>query len=166
MEPCRNRVYKTWNLHTITQNTKPQHFQTTYYKIRESSNTETPTPFHSAFSNSFLNSLTHSLSSNRSPPSRRFSLLSNCSSLCQRYSLSLLNTLSFLLLRFLCLCLSLSPILDFGISWCDLGFFVFQFRIFLGFFFFWLLLVFWEYGYVLAMTLVFMWLLELKKKKN
>ena len=54
---------------------------------------------------------------------------------CRRYSLSLLNTLSFLLLRFLSLSLSLSlsPILDFGISWCYLGFFVFQFGIFLGF---------------------------------
>ena len=51
------------------------------------------------------------------------------------------GTLSFfsILCRFCFLDSSISltpsPILDFGISWCDLGFFVFQFRIFLGFLF-------------------------------
>ena len=64
------------------------------------------------------------------------------------------GTLSFfwMLSRFCFLdsSVSFSPILDFRISWFDLGFFG-SFWVFFVFF----LLVFWEYGYFLAMTLVF-----------
>ena len=147
MEPRRNRVYKTQNLHTITQNTKPQHFQTAHYKILVQT-LEHDHPF-------ALPSQTHSLTLKQSQPSAeaksqpivtKVVTLKQSQSIvnvvrsppCQRYSLFLLNTLSFLLLRFLCLSLSLQFwIFEFhdvtqGFSFFNFGFFFFFFLFSVG----------------------------------
>ena len=108
VEPRRNRVYKTQNLQNKNKSTALSNGS---LQNPQSSNSLTHSNTLSLCPLKLTHSFTHSLSSNHSPMLKQNrSLLSTLfvAQLCRSYSLFLLNTLSFLLLKFLCLCLSFS----------------------------------------------------------
>ena len=134
VEPRRYRVYKTWDMLKYITHTA---LSTSHFKIWMFKHTHSFTPFLSALSNSLT--LTHTLTNSfikqiRGPNLKQIrshcqegSLSSNRSSFSMPFVAHRAEgTLSFfwMLSRFCFLdsSVSLSPILDFGILWFDLGF--------------------------------------------